>query len=396
MSARTLNKLSAKKCEAARKPGEYADGGGLILLVDDAGNRRWNMRVSIAGRRVKRGLGSFPEVGLHEARERAAEIRRAAKEGRDPTAEQRIEAVRNAAGLTTLREAFETFWQLKQGGLSNAKHRQQWVNSLATYVWPAMGDKPVVEITADDVIRCLAPVWATKNETASRCLQRLRAIVEAHAIRSHSNHGLPWAGILKQLNSSRPKLTEERHHRALPWPEAPAFHAKLCEKQSISRLAVRFVLLTACRSGEARGALWSEIDIDAALWTAPAERMKARRPWRCPLSGAALALLDEVRELKLGSRDGLIFPAPNSGKALSDMALTVLLRQLKLSEATTIHGLRSSFKDWCAQHSVDDRVSESQMAHADPNQVRAAYLRSDFLDQRREIVEHWGGFITKS
>lgn len=230
MSARTINKLSAKKCEAARKPGEYADGGGLILLVDDVGNRRWNMRVSIAGRRVKRGLGSFPEVGLHEARERAAEIRRAAKEGRDPTAEQRIEAVRNAAGLTTLREAFETFWQLKQGGLSNAKHRQQWTNSLATYVWPALGDKPVVEITADDVIRCLAPVWATKNETASRCLQRLRAIVEAHAIRSHSNHGLPWAGILKQLNSSRPKLTEERHHRALPWRDVPAFHAKLCEK----------------------------------------------------------------------------------------------------------------------------------------------------------------------
>lgn len=397
MSARTLNKLSAKKCEAARKGGEYADGGGLILLVDEAGNRRWVMRVSIAGKRVKRGLGPFPEVSLGEARDRAAEIRRAAKEGRDPTADQRIEAVRTSSGQTTLREGFETFWSLKEKGLSNGKHRWQWANSLERYVFPGLGDLPVEQITPDHVIRCLAPIWSTKHVTATRCLQRLRLVVESHAIRAHSSHSLPWQGILKELNASVSKhAIVVEHHRALPWQDVPALWRLLCEKPTASRLALRWVMVTACRSGEARGATWAEIDRDAAVWTIPAARMKARREHRVPLSTAALALLDEVRELNLGSRDGLVFPAPNSGKVLSDMSMTKLLRDLKLDASTTVHGLRSSFKDWAAHHGVDDRVSESQLAHADPNAVRAAYLRSDFLDQRREVMGRWSGFITKS
>lgn len=392
MSNRTLNRLTAAKARSPNlRPGEYPDGGGLILVVDPGLTRRWLLRLTINGQRVKRGLGGFPAVTLEEARVRAAELRRAAKEGRDLVAEEK----RQSPAGATLRQAFEAFWALKQNGLSNAKHRQQWENSLETYAFKMLGNRTVESIAPSEIIAVLAPIWRDKTETASRVLQRLRAIMEAHAVATNSSHALPWVGIRKQLDQSLSKLDGKvEHHRAMPWQDCPAFYQRLCERPSVSRLCLRWAILTAARSGEARGATWGEIDLDAKLWSIPAERMKAREPHRVPLSTEAFALLAEVQGLDLRSRDGLVFPAPSSGRALSDMSLTKLLRDLGVGDQATAHGFRSSFKDWCASYGVDDRVSESALAHADPNRVRAAYLRDDFLEQRRNIVENWANFLT--
>ncbi|PPD31276.1 MAG: integrase [Hyphomicrobium sp.] len=392
MSNRTLNRLTATKVRSPNlKPGEYPDGGGLILIVDPGLTRRWLLRMTINGQRVKRGLGGFPAVSLEEARERAAELRKGAKEGRDVVAEEKRSSPQGA----NLRQAFATFWELKAASLSNGKHAAQWGTTLETYVFPVLGNRPVETITADDVIRNFAPIWRTKNETASRTLQRLRAVIESHQIRVNSERALPWRGILKELNGSLSKADRRvQHFRALPFADVPAFYARLCERPAVSRFCLRWAILTAARSGEARGTVWTEIDLTGKLWSIPAERMKGRVPHRVPLSTAAMELLAEVQGLDLRSSDGLVFPGPSSGRALSDMTLTKLLRDLGVGDQATCHGFRSCFKDWAANERVDDRVSESCLAHQDENKVRRAYLRDDFLDQRRNAMEAWGIFLT--
>lgn len=382
-----LNKLTALKVQKVREPGTYEDGGGLRLVVDQRGSKRWVMRVTIAGKRREFGLGGFPSVSLEQARAKAAEIRTGARDGRDVKAETRREQQRSTV---TFREAFAAYFDVKQRALSNAKHLRQWPSTMEAYVFPVIGDRPVGEITASDVLDVLAPIWFDKPETARRVLQRIEAVFQSAILRGHREKASPCVGVTAELGTKHRKV---EHHRALTWAEVPEFLVALrgASCQPSTRLAFEFLILTAARSGEVRGALWSEIDLREHLWRIPAERMKARKSHDVPLSKSALAVLREARKLHSGE---LVFPGRQSGKALSDMALTMLLRDLGYADRATAHGFRSSFKVWCSEVAhVADEVSEAALAHIDKNRVRAAYLRTPFLEKRRPLMERWAQHV---
>jgi integrase len=400
MARRAIHKLSAKFVNKVTEPGAYEDGGGLRLVVEPSadedepcGSKHWVVRVSINGRRVNRGGGGFPDVSLEAAREKAARARQGAREGRDVLGEDRG-ATKASDGLTTLREAFDAYFELKRKGHKSKKHTAQWPSTLETYVFPTLGKKPVDAITSSDVIHCLKGIWKDKHETASRVQQRLRAVMESHAVRTNSTHALPWTGILKELNSSLTKFdTEVEHHRSMPWRDVPKFYKLLCKRNAISRFCLRWAILTACRSIEARGARWDEIDEKNKLWSMPPQRMKAGNLHRVPLSKECMKLLKELKAFDLGG--DLLFPSPNSGGVMSDNALMKLVSDLGYEEVATAHGFRTSFKQWATDNGVDDMVSEKAIAHKDDNKVRAAYLRSDMLDARKPVMEKWGLYVSK-
>lgn len=383
--SRATTRLNWRKIEALG-PGTHEDGGGLQLLVDANGNRRWQVRVTIAGRRVMRGLGGYRRSELAAVRKRAQAVRDAARDGRDLIAEEKgVE--RGRAELETFEQTFQAWWVHKKQTLRNSKARQQWENTIADYVFPHIGRRPVAEIAPDEIIAVLEPIWRTKPETASRVLQRMRTIFDVAIVRQVRTTANPCTGITTVLG---PIQKDVRHHRAVPWQDV---HRFLCDLRAGSarpatRLCLEWVILTACRSGEARGATWAEIDLGGRLWTIPAQRMKAGRAHRVPLSGAALAVLGQSR--RMWPDAVLIFPAPRGGE-LSDNTLSKLMRDM--GEEGTPHGFRTAFRTWAAESGVPDRVAEAALAHADPNKVQAAYQRSDFLDERSGLMEAWARLV---
>jgi integrase len=386
---RTLHRLNATRVKALKTQGTYEDGGGLRLVVDPSGAKRWVLRVSIGGKRRELGLGGYPTVSLEAARVKAGEVRKAAKDGRDLAAERR--AARPSS--VTFRQAFEAFFAVKRQALSNAKHLAQWPSTMATYVFPSIGHRPVAAVTASEVLDVLTPIWFDKPETAKRVLQRMEAVFKSAILRGHRETASPCIGVAQELG---PKHRKVEHHPSLPYQQVPAFleRLKAGPNQVSTRLALEWLILTACRSGEVRLARWSEIDREARLWTIPASRMKARRAHTIPLSRRCLEILDELRAAHPASE--LMFPGAKPGRPMSDMTLTVLLRRMGLADSATAHGFRTSFKVWCAEIAkVRDEVSEAALAHTVPEKVRAAYLRTDFLVERRALMEGWAAYATR-
>lgn len=383
---RESNRLKATFVSQCRTPGIYPDGQGLLLRVEPSGSRRWVLRTSVRGKRVDIGLGSAREVSLREARDLADELRREARAGRHPAVKRR-----EARGeAVTFKEAAEAVHAQREAGWKNGKHVAQWQTTLVTYAYPVIGAKPVAEIEPGDVLKVLSPIWLQKPETARRVRQRIRVVLDWAVAAGHRSQLLVNAADAVKIGLPRQPVRVQ-HHPAIPWREVPAFIATARQTPStpVVRLGLEFLALTAARSGEVRGARWAEIDLDVAVWTVPAERMKGHRPHRVPLVPRAFEILSEARLLWPDS--DLVFPG-RSGKPLSDMSFTMLMRRLGRSEVP--HGLRSTFRDWAAESRWERDLAEAALAHVLSSKVEAAYQRSDLLEARRPMMEAWAAFLS--
>jgi integrase len=399
--ART-GKLSAVEVAKVKGPAVLHDGGGLYLRVSPTGSKSWVFRFQLDGKRRDMGLGPYPDISLAAARGRATEHRKQRHGGIDPL--EAREAQRQARRLSvargrTFRAMAEEFIGRNEAGWRNAKHRQQWRNTLASYVYPTMGELPVAAIDNGLVIQVLEPLWTTKPETASRVRGRIEAVLDAATVRGFRQGPNPaqWKGNLAHILPARAKVRKVAHHAALAFDDVPEFLIALRGRPGMAARALEFAILTAARTGEALGATWGEIDLDAKVWTVPAKRMKGGREHRVPLSEAALAVLQMVRPLAL-MRDGEpdtaapLFPGSRRALPLSNMVLLMLLRRMKRDDLTA-HGFRSTFSDWAAERTAYPReVVEMALAHAVENKVEAAYRRGDLFNKRRKLMDAWEDF----
>jgi integrase len=338
------------------------------------------------------GLGAIHEVSLSKARERADAARRLHRQGIDPIAARDADKQKQPAAFVTFRKAFETYFTAKRQSLANAKHKAQWRSTMETYVFPAIGDRPIAEVTTRDVLDVLSPIWFEKPETAKRVLQRIEAVFKSAILRGDREKASPCVGVAQELGTRHRKAI---NHRALPHTEVPDFLSRLRASPSwpATRLAFEWLILTATRSGETRLARWTEIDEGAALWKIPAERMKAKRLHVVPLSQRCLEILHALRAIYPSAPDVLLFPGTKTNAPLSHMTLTKVLRDMGLADKATVHGMRSAFKIWCAEVAkIRDEVSEAALAHAIAEKVRAAYLRTDFLEERKLLMEAWAAY----
>jgi len=399
--ART-SKISAVEVAKAKGPAVLHDGGGLYLRISRTGAKSWVFRYQLDGKRRDMGLGPYPDISLAEARGRASEHRKLRHDGIDPL--EAREAQRQAQRLCvargrTFREVAEEFINRNEAGWRNGKHRQQWRSTLDTYVYPVFGELPVAAIDNGLVVQALDPIWATKPETASRVRGRIEAVLDAATVRGFRQGPNPaqWKGNLAHILPARGKVQKVVHHAALPINEMPEFLATLRRRDGMAARALEFAILTAGRTGEVLGARWREIDLAAKVWTVPAERMKAGREHRVPLSDACIAVLDQVRPLAL-MKDGMpdlsapVFPGPRRALPMSNMTMLMLLRRMSRDDLTA-HGFRSTFSDWAAERTAYPReVVEMALAHTIGNKVEAAYRRGDLFEKRRKLMEAWAGF----
>jgi integrase len=399
--ART-GKLSAVEVAKARGPAVLHDGGGLYLRVSVAGTKSWVFRFQLDGKRRDMGLGPYPDISLAGAREKAIEHRKLRHDGIDPlearVAQRQAQRLAVAKGRT-FRECAAEFIDKNRAGWRNAKHRQQWENTLATYVHPTFGNLPVAAIDAGLVLQVLDPIWTEKPETASRVRGRIEAVLDAATVRGFRQGPNPaqWKGNLAHILPARAKVRQVAHHAALPFDDTPGLLAVLQGRSEMAARALEFTALTAARTGEVLGASWSEIDLTAKVWTVPAERMKPGREHRVPLSDAALAVLDAVQPMALtknGKPDPAapVFPGRRRALPMSNMTMLMLLRRMGRDDLTT-HGFRSTFSDWAAERTAYPReVVEMALAHAVKNKVEAAYRRGDLFEKRRKLMEAWACF----
>ncbi|MGF6213035.1 tyrosine-type recombinase/integrase [Comamonas sp. 4034] len=386
--------LSDRAVAALKTEGRHAVGGvaGLHLRIS-AAHRGWVLRVKVGDARKDIGLGAYPIVGLAEARERAWKVHESIREGRDPVAprrQQRQALLAQASTEKTFRWCTEEFLKAKSSEWKNAKHRQQWENTLETYAMPCLGKLSVSLIDLPHVLTCLEPIWSTKNETASRLRGRIESILDWATVRKYRAGDNParWKGHLDKVLAAPSKIQKVEHHRALAVDDMPPFIATLRTRPGIAARALEFAILTAARSGEVRGAIWGEFDFKNAIWTIPAERMKAGAEHRVPLSTSALKLLQSlprVADLEL------LFPG-TKGQILSDMTMTAVMRRMNV--AAVPHGFRSTFRDWAGEKTNFPReLAEQALAHTLESKVEAAYRRGDALDKRRGMMNSWADFI---
>lgn len=384
--------LTVARIKGIEEPGDYTDSHGLTLRVSKNGTRSWVQRLTVDGKRRNIGLGSYPSVGIVEARNRAEENRKAVREGRDPNAEKRkARREREAkAQVPTLKQACQTVIELRRPTWSSDRHAKQWTESLALHAFPALGERRVDEISAADILALLTPIWTEKAETATRLQQRLATVFDWVIVVGYRPDN-PVAAISKALpRRSRVK----NHHPALLFTDVPAGLKKVKESTAdpVTKLAFEFLVLTGSRTGEVRGATWGEIDLDARLWVIPASRMKARREHRVPMSDRAIEVLKEAQKYDRGN--GLIFPAKRKGGQLSNMVFEMLLRRLEIPAVP--HGFRASFRDWMEEcSSASWAVAESALAHSSGERSSLGYLRSDFLEQRGPLMQSWADFLAK-
>jgi integrase len=402
--------LTAAKVRTA-KPGRYGDGNGLYLLVRGPEARFWLFRYTPPGRKMREmGLGRADADGskggitLAQARERLAELRRLIRAGTDPLdyreAQDAASAARaqaEAARKRTFAQVAEEYQAAHAAAWRNDKHRAQWAMTLREYAGPHLGALPVADIETAHVTAALRPLWHEKPETASRLRGRIEAVLDyaaAHGWREGANPAR-WRGYLDKLFPRRAKVRAVEHHAALPWPDLPGFMAALRGREGTAARALEFCILTAARSGEVLGARWSEIDLDAAVWTVPRERMKAGREHRVALSEAALTLLHSLARDEAGP-DALVFPGLREGRPLSVMAMAMVLRRMRRGDLT-VHGFRSTFRDWAGETTAHPReVVERALAHGLGDTVEEAYARGDLFGKRRKLMEDWAGFCTHS
>jgi len=381
--------LTAAFVSKVRTPGRYGDGDGLYLVVDPSGASRWVLRIQSNGRRRDVGLGGTKTVTLAEARDLAHQIRRKAKAGIDPVAARRAER----EGVPTFETMAKTVHAAHVTTWRNAKHRDQWLTTLEGYTYPVIGNLPVNRIGTGDILKILLPIWTTKPETARRVMQRLRTVLD-HATAAGYRSGENPCRIAA---IGLPRHTKTvKHFTALPYTELPVFIVglKAAPITEVVRLALEFLILTAARSGEVRGATRDEFALNTKLWTIPPERMKAEREHVVPLSPRAVEIIEAAHKLAHGSP--LMFPSVRSkGKPLSDMALTMVLR--RLGTDATAHGFRSTFRDWCSEETdFPSEVAEMALAHTIENKVEAAYRRGKLLEKRRQLMDAWAAFALSS
>lgn len=415
-----MGSLTALAVRSAKHPGGHnrpvtiSDGGGLHLQVTASGAKSWvfRYRSPTTGRVREMGLGSAAKISLAEARRLAGEARALIARKIDPLDHR--EAARAQpqaeAATPTFRALAEQVIAQKAPGWRSERQARIWADSLRTYAFPVLGEMPVDAIKTEHVLEALKPVWERVPETASRLRQRIEAVLAAAAALGYRTRDqvnpAAWKGHLSALLPSPKAMRPVRHMPALCWEDAPAFYAELCAHAGSAALAARFCMLTGARSRSARLATWAEVDLEARVWTSPGAHQKTGKPHRTPLSDEALKVLETVRPLSRGP-NSVIFPGAKGGP-LSDMALSMLIRRMAAppepgapprwadahGQAVTLHGLRSTLKEWCRAHGVEEHVSEVILAHRDPNPVRAAYGREDLIELRRPVMERWARFLT--
>ncbi|WP_243375086.1 tyrosine-type recombinase/integrase [Microvirga solisilvae] len=377
--------LSAMQVRNLNKPGRYADGNGLYLVVDPSGAKRWLLRVVVHGKRRDIGLGGTSLVSLSEAREKALSYRKLARDGGDPLAEKRKER----RDIPTFRKAAEQVHAERKPSWKNGKHSSQWLNTLEKHVFPHLGETRVDQIQTPEILKVLSPIWLTVPETARRVCQRIKIVMDWAKVAGYRSGENPVDGVKKGL----PKQNDRNnHHEAMPYGEVPTFIKQLREYSATetTKLALEFLILTAARTGEVRMASWSEVSFEDALWTIPAERMKAGRTHRVPLSSRSIEILKRAKEA--ATESSYIFPGRFPTKPFSDMTLTKILERMKLS--VKVHGFRSSFRDWAAEVThFPSEVAEMALAHAIKDKVEAAYRRGDLMEKRREMMQAWADFV---
>lgn len=378
--------LSAMQVRQVSVPGRYTDGNGLYLVVDPSGAKRWLLRIVVQGRRRDIGLGGASLVSLAEARDAAHAYRKIAREGGDP-----LTARREARRIVpTFKDAAETVHAEHEVSWKNAKHAQQWLNTLKSYAYPVIGDYRVDAISTPDILRVLSPIWLTKPETARRVRQRLATVMDWAKAAGYRTGDNPVEGVARGL----PKQTDaDQHHAALPFSEVPAFITALRASNSsdMAKLAFEFLILTACRTSEVLLAQWDEVEEEQCLWTIPAARMKAKRVHRVPLSKSCMKIVTKAKNLAGGSK--FMFPGQSEEKPLSNMVFLMILKRMKVD--VTAHGFRSAFRDWAAEATSHPReIAEMALAHTIENKVEAAYRRGDLLEKRREMMEDWAAYAT--
>ena len=398
-------RLNGKTVDAARKPGLLADGDGLYLQVTSNPKnsaivrKSWIYRYRFGGRSREMGLGPLKAVSLANARESANAAARLRAAGHDPI-DYRKRADRDQRLATerakTFRQVAEEFIDTRKGGWKSAKHAGQWTSTLVRYVYPVFGEVAVADVTASDVKKVLDPIWLSKHETATRVRSRIEQVLESARVMDLRSGDNParWKGHLS-IWLGQSQVTQVKHHAALPYRQVRKFLAKLREQPGIAAKALEFTILTAVRTGETIGAKWAEFDLDHALWTIPAERMKANRQHVVPLSRSAVALLRDL-ELHRGANEH-VFRATGFKKPLSNMAMLTVLKRMGLKGKVTTHGFRSSFRDWAAEQTAfDPAVAEAALAHTVGGKVVQAYLRGDRLEQRKKLMAKWDEYISAS
>ncbi|MFY9480101.1 MAG: integrase arm-type DNA-binding domain-containing protein [Aquabacterium sp.] len=389
-----IAEMSALGVSRLKDPGLHFVGGvaGLGLQVTATGARSWVLRIHVEGKRREMGLGAFPDVTLSQARDKAREQRQLLDRGIDPVEyrlkERRANAAAQASSVT-FEEAAKAYIAAHESGWRNAKHGQQWTNTLTTYAYPEIGQVLVRDIGLPHILKVLESIWKTKTETATRLRGRLEAVLDWSTARDYRQGLNParWRGHLDKLLPKPAKVTKVEHHAALPVADVGGFISDLRQQEGMGARALEFAILTAARSGEVRGATKGEIDLDAGVWIVPAVRMKAGKEHRVPLSQAAI---DLVKALPKIADSDLVFTSPRGGQ-LSDMTLTSVLRRMEVDAVP--HGFRSTFRDWTAERTSYPRdMAEMALAHTIGDKVEAAYRRGDMLDKRRQMMEDWAAF----
>ena len=426
--ARAHRGLTIKAIDAARhsgasnRPIRIGDINGLYLQIAAGGSKSWLFRYTLAGKSREMGLGPYGDgrtgVSLAKAREDTAAVRILLRQGIDPIdhrsiISQWVTAEKEKALSNTFRIVAEAMIDAREVNWKNQKHRQQWRNTLDTYVYPFIGNMPVGDVATSDVLRCLQPIWNIKPETASRIrgrIERVLSYAKALKLREGENPAL-WRGHLSEVLAAPTRIEGKKpaHYPALPWQEVPSFLAELRSRDATAALALEFAILCASRTGEVLGSRWREINLDEALWIIPAERMKAKKEHRVALSSAAIDILNRLQPL-LRSLDSFVFPSRHKSKPLSQMSMLMLLRRInpitksgdfvwkdgRTGQPITAHGFRSSFRDWVGEstsHPTD--VAESALAHKNQDKTEAAYARGDQLMKRRVLMEDWATYCNK-
>lgn len=384
--ARTTHRLNPLAVRQQRKPGLHADGNGRYLSVSKTGAKSFAYIYNRNKKRIELGLGPVHAVSLAQAREKAQEAARLRAQGVDPKEHWRES--KDETVVTFGKVALELI-DSRKSGWKNAKHRQQWRNTLETYAAP-IWDQPVNQISVDDVLGILRPIWTTKQETATRVRGRIERVLDAAKVRGFRSGENPaaWRGNLALL-LPKPRNGPKRHQPAMPYEELPSFMVRLRERDGLAARALEILIHTAARTSEVVQATWSEFDFEAAVWTIPASRMKAGKAHRVPLTARVVELLEALP--RTGS---LLFPGLKSGKPLSNMSMAMVLRRMKLEEVT-VHGFRSTFRDWAADVAHAPReVAEAALAHQIGSDVERAYRRGDALEQRRHLMEDWTTYLS--
>ncbi len=377
--------LSATAVKSFKTPGKYYDLHGLFLRIEPTGSRRWVQRVTIAGRQREIGLGSADLISLAEAREAAFANKKLARAGGDPLA-----ARRRQVAIPTFSEAVEKVIELNAPTWSNKKHTAQFRSTLEAYVCPRLGRRLVSEITSADILAVLQPIWVEKNETARRIKQRIGTVMKWAIAQGHRLDDPTLT-----LNQVLPKATKKpMHRRSISYNDVSHFLevVKQSDAMASTKLAIEFLILTASRSGEVRGARWSEIDFERKVWSIPAQRMKMKEPHIVPLSDRVVEILKEAQGL---NDSVMVFPGMRSGRPMSDMTMSKLVKELGFD--ADIHGFRTSFRVWVQeQTNTPFEVAEKALAYKTANKVVAAYARSDLFDKRRQLMEAWSSYLLGS